>query len=200
MAISFATTKYDGKMDAIWRGECEVLPGGFKAKNDLNVGDVIKRGHPLYVDFANMEAAVVKAATVVTGGTTSAPRVAKGHHFYVGDKVVKATSGTDTGVTISAINTSNADYDVITLSAAITGLAADDILQEADKSGSGAVPAYTPNAVVAADHVVALNGVVTLDAAWGARVIMDRVDYPLVPSWFTGIGFTNNQNIIFIRQ
>ena len=200
MAISFATTKYEGNFDALWRGECEVLPGGFKAKNDLNTGDVIKRGHPLYVDFANMEAAVVKAALVVTGGSTSAPRVKKGHHFYVGDKVVLATSGTDTGVTISAINTSNADYDVITLSSAITALTADDILQEADKSGSGAVPKYTPNAVVAADLVVPANGVIVLDAAYGARVIKDRVDYPLVSSWFTGICFTNNPNIIFIRQ
>lgn len=200
MAISFATTSYEGKIDAIWRGECEVLPGGFKLKNNLATGMLVKRGNPLYVDFDNMEAAVVKAVKVITGGSTSAPRVAKGHHFIVGDYVVKATSGTDTGVSITAINTSNAGYDVLTLSAAITGLAADDILQEADKTGSGAVPAYAPNAVVAADHVVDKNGVVVLDAAWGARVLKDKVDYPLVASWFTGICFTNNPNIVFIRQ
>lgn len=200
MAISFLGTTYSGKIDALWRGECEVLPGGFKAKNTLNTGDLIKRGTPLFVDFANMEAAVVKAATVVTGGTTSAPRVKKGSHLAVGDKLVKATADTDTGVTISAINTSNADYDVLTLSAAITGLTADDILQEADKAGSGAVPKYVPNAVVAADHVVNANGVVVLDAAYGARVMYDKLDTPVVPEWLQGICLKNNPNIIFIRQ
>lgn len=200
MAISFARQTLSGITPAFWRGECKVLPGGFKLKNDLATGDLVKRAHPLYVDFANMEAAVVKAALVVTGGTTSAPRVAKGHHFVVGDYVVKETSGTDTGVAIDAIDSSNAAYDVITLHSAITGLAADDILQEADKTGSGAVPAYLPNAVVAADHVVNANGVVVLDAAYSACVLKDKVDYPILDTWVTGIAMKNNPNIIFIRQ
>lgn len=202
MAISFATENYDGKIDALWRGECEVLPGGFNLKSatTLSTGELVKRGTPLFVDFENMECAVVKAAVVVSGGTTSAPRVPKGSHIAVGDKLVKETADTDTGVTVSAINTSNAAYDVLTLSAAISGLTAGDILQEADKAGSGAVPKYAPNAVVAADHVVNKNGVVVLDAAYGARVLYDKVDYPVVPSWVNGICLKNNPNIIFIRQ
>ena len=41
----------------------------------------------------------------------------------------------DKSVTINAIDTSNAEYDVLTLSAAITGLAKDDVIVEADGRG-----------------------------------------------------------------
>ena len=50
-------------------------------KND---GYLIK-GCPAYLDFSTKTAHVVKAALVVSGGTTSAPRVSKDHLYKVGE-------------------------------------------------------------------------------------------------------------------
>ncbi len=130
MAIEFKKTTYKGHTPEIWRGECKMLPGGFKPKNTISTGTVLNRGTLCQVFFETMEAAVVKVAKVLTGGTTSKARVAKGHLFAVGDVVFKVGKN-DKSVTISKIDTSNADYDVLELSAAITGLAANDVLSEA---------------------------------------------------------------------
>lgn len=130
MAIEFKRTTYKGHTPEIWRGECKMLPGGFKPKNTISTGTVLNRGTLCQVFFDTMEAAVVKVAKVLTGGTTSKARVAKGHLFAVGDVVFKVGKN-DKSVTISKIDTSNADYDVLELSAAITGLAANDVLSEA---------------------------------------------------------------------
>lgn len=206
MAINFAKTSYEGRTPAIWRGECKVLPGGFKPKNTLPVGSVIMRGAPLYVDFDNMEAAVIKAVSVLAGGTTTKPRVAKGHYFAVGDVVMKVGK-TDASPSVSGIDTSNAEYDVLTLSAAISGLTTDDVLVEATAYeaavGSGdATPAaekYLPNAIVASDLEVK-DKLDTLDAAYEAVVLKNVLPCPLQASWLQGIALKNNPNIIFIKQ
>ena len=125
MAISFAKETYQGKIDALWRGECEVLPGGFNLENTIASNAVVKRGQPVRVDFDNMTAAICKTAKVVSGGTTTKPRVTKGSLFAVGDIVTKYGNGAKSP-SISAIDTSNASYDVLTLSAAYTGLTADE--------------------------------------------------------------------------
>ena len=206
MAINFARTSYEGRTPAIWRGECKVLPAGFKPKQTLAKGTVVHRATPLFVDFDNLEAAIVKVVKVVTGGTTTKPRVAKGHYFAVNDVVMKVGK-TDVSPTISAIDTSNADYDIITLSAAITGLTADDVLAEATAyvapEGSGeATPAalkYIPNAVVAADLEVK-DKLDTLDAAYEALVLKNDVSYPVLEDWLTGFCLKNNPSIKFIKQ
>lgn len=206
MAINFARTYYEGRTPAIWRGECKVLPGGFKPKNTLTKGMTILRGAPLYVDFDNMEAAVIKVVKVLSGGTTTKPRVAKGHYFAAGDVVMKVGK-TDASPSVSSIDTSNAEYDVLTLSAAITGLAADDVLVEATPYaaavGSGsATPAaekYVPNAVVASDLEVK-DKLDTLDAAYEAVVLKNVLPCPLQAGWLEGIALKNNPNIIFIKQ
>lgn len=128
--IEFKKTTYKGHTPEIWRGECKMLPGGFKPKNTITTGTVLQRGVLVEVFFDTMEAAVIKLATVLSGGTTSKARVAKGHLFAVGDVVFKVGKD-DKSVTVSSIDTSNEGYDVLNLSAAITGLAANDVLCEA---------------------------------------------------------------------
>ncbi|MBR0292521.1 MAG: hypothetical protein IJQ79_10385 [Bacteroidales bacterium] len=206
MAINFARTSYEGRTPAIWRGECKVLPGGFKPKNTLTKGMVILRGAPLCVDFDNMEAAVIKIVKVLAGGTTTKPRVAKGHYFAAGDVVMKVGK-TDASPSVSSIDTSNSEYDVLTLSSAITGLTTDDVLVEATPYaaavGSGdATPAaekYVPNAVVASDLEVK-DKLDTLDAAYEAVVLKNVLPCPLQAGWLEGIALKNNPNIIFIKQ
>lgn len=206
MAISFAKTSYEGRTPAIWRGECKVLPGGFKPKNTLTKGMVVLRGTPLEVDFDNMEAAVIKVAKVLAGGTTSKPRVAKGHLFAAGDVLMKVGKD-DASPSISSVDTSNVDYDVLNLSAAITGLTTNDVLVEATPYaaavGSGeATPAaakYVPNAVVASDLEVK-DKLDTLDAAYEAVVLKNILPFPVQDAWLEGIALKNNPNIIFIKQ
>ena len=134
MAIEFKKTAVKGHTPEIWRGECKMLPGGFKPKNTIANGTVLHRGVLVEVNFDEMSAAVIKLAKVLAGGTTSKVRVAKGHLFAVGDVVAKVGK-TDKSVSISTIDTSTADYDVLNLSAAITGLTTDDVLIESRDYG-----------------------------------------------------------------
>lgn len=134
MAIEFKKTSVKGHTPEIWRGECKMLPGGFKPKNTIPVGSVVYRGTLVEVNFGEMSAAIIKVATVLSGGTTSKARVVKGHLFAKGDVVAKVGKD-DKSVTVSSIDTSNAEYDVLNLSAAITGLTANDVIVESSEYG-----------------------------------------------------------------
>lgn len=197
MAIEFKKQAFSGKTPVIWRGECKILPGGFKPKQTFPVGTVLRRGLPIQVDFDEMSAGVVKIAKVLDGGTTTDARVSKGHLFAVGDKVQKL--GTTTSTTVSKIDTTNADYDVITFAAAISGLAAGDSIQESDGQSS-AKPLYTPNMVVGADLEFKGTGIPTIDAAYDAVVLYNNVDYPIPADWLQGVTLKSNPNILFIKQ
>jgi hypothetical protein len=197
MAIEFKKQAFSGKTPVIWRGECKILPGGFKPKQTFPVGTVLRRGLPIQVDFDDMSAGVVKIAKVLDGGTTTDARVSKGHLFAVGDKVQKL--GTTTSTTVSKIDTTNADYDVITFATAISGLVAGDSIQESDGQSS-AKPLYTPNMVVGADLEFKGTGIPTIDAAYEAVVLYNNVDYPIPADWLQGITLKSNPNILFIKQ
>lgn len=197
MAIEFKKQAFSGKTPVIWRGECKILPGGFKPKQTFPVGTVLRRGLPIQVDFDDMSAGVVKIAKVLDGGTTTDARVSKGHLFAVGDKVQKL--GTTTSTTVSKIDTTNADYDVITFATAISGLVAGDSIQESDGESS-AKPLYTPNMVVGADLEFKGTGIPTIDAAYDAVVLYNNVNYPIPADWLQGVTLKSNPNILFIKQ
>lgn len=200
MAIDFKREKYAGHFPEIWRGECKVLPGGFKPVQDFPVGTVLQRGTPVFVNFEELTAAVCKTAKVLSGGTTTAPRVGKGHYFVVGDVVTKDGDG-NSSPTISKIDTSNADYDVITLSAEYTGLAEGDVLVESETFSSDPVSAkYEPNMVLGAKYEFDGKGLPTLDVAYEAVVLYPSLMYPVLASWLNGCCLKANPNILFIKQ
>lgn len=200
MAIDFKKQKLAGHFPEIWRGECKMLPGGFKPVQEFPVGTVLQRGTPVYVDFEEMTAAVCKTAKVLTGGTTTAPRVSKGHYFVVGDVVTKDGDG-KASPTISKIDTSNADYDVITLSAEYTGLAAGDTLVESEiYSDTDVSSKYEPNMVLGAKKEFDGKGLPTLDVAYEAVVLYPSLLYPILSSWLSGCCLKANPNILFIKQ
>lgn len=200
MAIDFKKQKLAGHFPEIWRGECKMLPGGFKPVQEFPVGTVLQRGTPVYVDFEEMTAAVCKTAKVLTGGTTTAPRVSKGHYFVVGDVVTKDGDG-KASPTISKIDTSNADYDVITLSAEYTGLAAGDTLVESETySDTDVSSKYEPNMVLGAKKEFDGKGLPTLDVAYEAVVLYPSLLYPILSSWLSGCCLKANPNILFIKQ
>lgn len=209
MAVEFKPTAYPGDFPVFWRGEAKILPGGFKLKQTFPVGTLIRKGVALYVDFISMEAAVVKIAKVVAGGTTTKPRVIKGNTLQPGDTVMKL--GDDTkSVIVKAINTTNASYDEVELSAALAGITVDDYIQESTEAvvangEVGAIPAeplYAQNMVVGVNLEIVKSGVQTIDAAFDAVVLKDSV-YPFPDSWLIDSQSPNlklNPNIMFIKQ
>lgn len=210
MAIDFKKTQLSGHTPEIWRGECKILPGGFKPVQNFPVGAVLHRGTPIYVDFEAMSAAVCKTAKVLKGGTTTAPRVAKGHYFVAGDVVMKL-GVTDKSPIIKSIDTANAEYDVLTFASAIAGLAEGDILVEAsaaaaaegDNEAVPAAPLYTPNMVVGAVKEFTGKGLPTIDAAYEAVVLYPSLNFPLLEDWLINPGkvcLKANPNILFIKQ
>ena len=210
MAIDFKKTQLSGHTPEIWRGECKILPGGFKPVQNFPVGTVLHRGTPIYVDFEAMSAAVCKTAKVLKGGTTTAPRVAKGHYFVAGDVVMKL-GVTDKSPIIKSIDTANAEYDVLTFASAIAGLAEGDILVEAsaaaaaegDNEAVPAAPLYTPNMVVCAVKEFTGKGLPTIDAAYEAVVLYPSLNFPLLEDWLINPGkvcLKANPNILFIKQ
>ena len=210
MAIDFKKTQLSGHTPEIWRGECKILPGGFKPVQNFPVGTVLHRGTPIHVDFEAMSAAVCKTAKVLKGGTTTAPRVAKGHYFVAGDVVMKL-GVTDKSPIIKSIDTANAEYDVLTFASAIAGLAEGDILVEAsaaaaaegDNEAVPAAPLYTPNMVVGAVKEFTGKGLPTIDAAYEAVVLYPSLNFPLLEDWLINPGkvcLKANPNILFIKQ
>ena len=184
-------------MPVFWRGEAKILPGGYKLLQTFPKGTVIPKGTPLHIVIGTLTAAVSKYAKVVSGGTTTKPRVPKGTLFQINDIVMK--EGETTGVTVSSIDTSNADYDVLTLSSAISGLVADDVLIEATATSSSAAK-YEPNAVVGEDTEPLSGGDQdTVSAAYDAVVLLGYT-VQLPASWMQGICMKNNPNIIYVKQ
>lgn len=201
MAIEFKRTDFAGHFPEIWRGEATMLPGGFKPTQQLAVGTVLRRGVPIAVDFDTHSAAICKTASVLAGGTTQKVRVPKGHYFSAGDIVTKYNDGSATP-SISTIDTSNIDFDVINLSAAYTGLKEGDILVESAKTegAAKAEPLYTPNSIVGAEKQFDGKGLPTIDAAYEAVVLTPALAAPILPEWLNGYTLKLNPNILFIKQ
>lgn len=197
MAIEFKKTAFSGNTPVIWRGECKILPGGFKPKQNFPIGTVLRRGLFIKIDFDEMTAGVLKLAAVQTGGSGTAARVPKGHIFVIGDKVQKF--GDTKSTTVQKIDTSNADYDVVTLEAEIAGLKENDILIESDGEET-ASPAYVPNAIIGTDLEFKDTGIPTIDAAYEAVLLYNHLSHPIPEDWKQGMCLKSNPNIVLIKQ
>lgn len=201
MAIEFKKTSYAGNLDAFWRTEVRMLPGGFNCSQSIPVGDVIPRGALVCADFDTMTATIVKVGKVVDGGTTTKPRVTKNNHFYAGDTVMKIGKK-DAAVTVKSVDRSNPDYDVVEFSAALATLAKGDYLVEAVKDDSATTysQAHEANTILGADYTSRAVGMTTLDVAYSAVALKDVC--PQFPAdWLDGGAFLKtNHNILFIKQ
>lgn len=203
MAIEFKKTSYAGNLDAFWRTEVRMLPGGFNCSQSIPVGDVIPRGALVCADFDTMTATIVKVGRVVGGGTTTKPRVTKNNHFYAGDTVMKIGKK-DAAVTVKSVDRSNPDYDVVEFSAALATLAKGDYLVEAVKDTGDSETTYSQaheaNTILGADYTSRAVGMTTLDVAYSAVALKDVC--PQFPAdWLDGGAFLKtNHNILFIKQ
>lgn len=140
----------------------------------------VPAGTPVAVDDAPTERTIKVhyAFEVVAGGTTTAVRVKKGwegSRARVGMAVMvmpASVTGTGKAVAITAVDRTNADYDVITI-ATLGTLTAGTILVEADKvSDDAATIKVLPNAFLFYDVVKDPNAI----NMWGVDALYSQVD------------------------
>lgn len=202
MGISFDKIAVAGNFPPFWRGDVKVLPGDFKLKQTFAEGTLLKAGTPIQLDFDNMECGVVKVAKVLAGGTTTIPRVVKGSLLKVGDVVAKVGK-LDLSRVVSAIDTSNADYDVVTLDGAMTTLTTGDFLAESATYAADplveSAPLYVADAVIETTKVYTAKGFQTVSAGYEG-LILKEVAYPIPATWLTGFSLKNNPSIKYIKQ
>ena len=203
MAIEFKKTSYAGNLDAFWRTEVRMLPGGFNCSQSIPVGDVIPRGALVCADFDTMTATIVKVGRVVNGGATTKPRVTKNNHFYAGDTVMKIGKK-DAAVTVKSVDRSNPDYDVVEFSAALATLAKGDYLVEAvNDTGDSATTysqAHEANTILGADYTSRAVGMTTLDVAYSAVALKDVCPQFPADCLDGGAFLKTIHNILFIKQ
>lgn len=197
MGIKLEKTNYPGDMNPFWRREVRMLPGGFSMKQTFPVGEVIRRGSFVAVDFDNMSAAIVKVGKVLAGGSTSAIRVSKKNNFCPGDTVMKI--GTESTTTVKTVDRSNTEYDVVTVATAIADIAEGDFLQEADSTEKA--PKYVANMMLGADLEIKQGGIPTIDAAYDC-IVLKSVCTPFPTAWLLENSpcLKTNPNILFINQ
>ena len=124
------------------------IPNGVTVKSAELAGKTLIEGTPVGKGSDNLYH-VVKTAKVTeaVGATGTSIKVAKGHHFKVGDFVMSALNGK--AYAISGINTSQTTYDTITIGTAIGAIGLNAVIMEAkeEQSSSGAAFKYTPQAL-----------------------------------------------------
>ena len=144
----------------IFTGSPSIVQGGFNldvASQKFNVGDTIPAGSLAIFDEQTRKVQIIKTGKVLSVNSTKVTLYVDEFYepiFAVGDKVAKAgaISGTFAdAVSITAIKKTETTCE-ITLSAAISGLAADNVLVEvvADASNNAALIG-TANAVTVSD-------------------------------------------------
>lgn len=131
---------------------------------------------------------VVKTASLQANATNVATQynVLKGHFYKVGDVIAAVVGGKASGIT--AIDTSNALYDVITVGATLgVALTAGDGLFEANviTAGTDSVPKYTPLVVTARSIQIDKGNTNRVGAWYQADIYAQRV--PKLPTSLTAL-------------
>nr|DAX12528.1 MAG TPA: Head fiber protein [Bacteriophage sp.] len=124
------------RFDTVYR-----LSGGFNFE-DANIpeGTLLMPLTPLYVNLTTRKASAVKNVKVVEKVTTGTKiKIAKGSLAYKGMHLGNGTSG----ATVSSISTTNADYDELTMSAALAAEAGTVLFEAA--AADGTAPKATAN-------------------------------------------------------
>lgn len=171
----------------IFTGSVAIVQGGFnldKVNQNFAVNDIIPAGTLAIKDEVNRTVQVIKTAKVLEVDAEDTKKV----HLYVdefyapcfavGDKVLiagTAATAIDSVPTITAVERT-ATTCVITLSAAITGLKADDVLEEVISNGDADAPMSKERG--AADSVTIYD--VTVDEfETGIDVSADTMQYAM---------------------
>lgn len=131
----------------------------------LAVGSYVPSFTPIAADLKAKTAKIVVNVLVKenVGATDTKVKIAKGSFVVVGTILGNGTKG----ATITAIDKSKAEYDELTLSAAMDALKTEDVLFEA-KAADGKEPKNVANSALYETHKVAdgINSVALLQRAF----------------------------------
>lgn len=157
--------------------------------------EYIAAGAPVYYVPSTRVAELCKTATIIDGGSTSAPRIQKNHHFKVNDIIGDGT----TAQKITAIDsTTSEDYDTLTLNSTIAAAAtAGTKMFEGTVTGSSAVLKYTPNGVVKDDVRIA-EGNAAVSIVRIGTVREDALTYPLPDLFKTALRSATGTSLITV--
>lgn len=150
----------------VFQQRISTAQGGFVLDHaTLTVGDTVKAGQPLGYDEATRKASVVKLAKVYENATNSATviKVYKGHHFKVGDYIALTVGSA--AYAITAIDTSNAAYDSLTVGTTLgAALTADTsvLFQSSATGASAAAYSVTAKGLLYEDTVVSAGASVSV--------------------------------------
>lgn len=133
----------------------------------------LKAGAPVYVDIAARTATLCKSALGITGGGATTPRVSKNNHFKVGEFLNDGVTSSE----ITAIDVTNAGYDIITVGEALL-YAAGTKYGEGSVSGASIALAFTPNGVTKDDVYIA-DGNADVAVVTMGTVREDALTYPI---------------------
>lgn len=168
----------------VWQNVFETALGGFTLDTTglttLAAGSVLKAGLPMGFDESTRKARCIKVATLYANATNTATtyQVLKGHNFIVGEYFGYTVGGA--AYAITAIDTSNAAYDVLTvgttLGVAITAGSA--LFQSSATGASAAALIVTPKGLLYEDTDPVAN--TTLSVVIRGTVYHRRI--PTVPS------------------
>lgn len=149
----------------VFRPDLETYTGGFSlVLTGLTLGSVLAPGAAIVVDEIARTAKVIKGASVQAnvGSAVTAIPVQKGHGFIAGQFIGKTVGGV--AVTVTSVDTTNALYDTLNLSAALGALTAGDALYQAAAAGATGATVYaaTPETfgLLKNDTLVEANAIV----------------------------------------
>lgn len=149
----------------IWQKVLETVRGGFTLDTSgLTIGATIPAGTPVEYNEQTRKAKVLKTARVVTttGASPTQYQVEKGHDLKVGNYLGNKTTGS-AAYAITAIDTSNANYDVVTVGTTIGAASEGDALYVSTATGASASAlGITPNGLLYDDVEVSKDATISV--------------------------------------
>lgn len=193
MAIGFEKKLATGSIP-VFGSNAETAPGGFLLNTTgLTENAVLVRGTPLVLDEAARTATPLHTGVVQAnaGGSATEYRVKKGHTLQVGDYLSKTTGGA--AYAITDIDTSNADYDELTVGTTIGAATAGDLVFASTATGGSASALPALNGLLYEETLVKSGA--SVSAVIHGTVYARRIPYNAAIAALTGL-----KHIIFIQS
>lgn len=177
-----------GKDIQLLQGGCALVITG------LVLGRVIPAGTPLIYDETTRLATVLHSgiAYASAGAAATEYQVGKNNSFVVGDYLASGATG-GKAYAITAINTTNADYDILTVGTTIGAVTAGDTLYASTATGATASALPACNGLLYDDAVIASGTAVSVVIR--GTVYARRVIYTASIAALTGL-----KNIIYSQS
>lgn len=156
LTLKKETTNY-GKV--VFQEVLENAMGGFILDTTgLPADKLVLQGTPVKFDESTRVAQILICAEIYENADAAAVdyKVKKGHFFSVGNYLAAAVGGA--AYAITAINTTNADYDTLTVGTTLGALSTGDIVFKSSATGAAAAAlAVTPKGLLYQDTKVETN-------------------------------------------